>query len=303
MTSKTPYVSIVVPTYNHADFLAEALDSVRRQTYHDWEAIVVNNFSEDDTEQVVASFADPRIRLENFRNHGIIAASRNVGIKMAKGDVIAFLDSDDVWYPKKLERCVSALEQSKADLVWHGERWVDANGRGRDVLYATKASVSYHSLLFQGNCISTSAVVVRRRRLLKVGGFSEDAEIVSAEDYDLWLNLAKIGARFIFLPEILGEYRRHEGGISQGQSESVLRNIRATLAVVERHLALLPMSKWGRKIRYGTAKAKAYFSGGLQLHEQGSHLDAIRLYARYLPILPWVVASHGFKRVIQRLRN
>jgi len=97
MTS--PAVSVIIPTYNHARFLRAAIQSVVDQTFPDWEIVIVNNYSEDDTVQIVASFNDPRIRLVNFCNHGVIAASRNHGMSLATGKAIAFLDSDDIWYP------------------------------------------------------------------------------------------------------------------------------------------------------------------------------------------------------------
>jgi teichuronic acid biosynthesis glycosyltransferase TuaG len=81
----SPLVSVVIPTYNHAQFLRAAIQSVIDQTFSDWEAVVVNNYSEDDTVQIVASFNDARIRLVNFRNHGVIAASRNYGMGLATG--------------------------------------------------------------------------------------------------------------------------------------------------------------------------------------------------------------------------
>ena len=96
--NKIPAVSIVIPTYNHGYFLKKCLQSVIDQTLTDWEAIVINNFSEDNTIDVVNSFHDPRIHLVNFKNNGIIAASRNEGIKISNADLIAFLDSDDSWY-------------------------------------------------------------------------------------------------------------------------------------------------------------------------------------------------------------
>src|SRR3989304_1110083 len=105
-----PLVTVVIPTYNHAHFLREALQSVRAQSFSEWEAVVVNNYSEDDTIAVVESFADPRIRLENFRNNGIIAASRNRGIALARGKYLAFLDSDDLWLPEKLACFISHLD-------------------------------------------------------------------------------------------------------------------------------------------------------------------------------------------------
>ena len=98
-----PRVSVVIPTYNHAAFLHKALQSVVDQTYKNLEILVVNNFSTDETESIVSSFSDKNISLFNFRNNGIIAAARNHGIQHATGEFIAFLDSDDIWYPTKIE--------------------------------------------------------------------------------------------------------------------------------------------------------------------------------------------------------
>lgn len=127
-------VTVVIPTYNHAEFLKRALDSVVAQTYKDWEAIVVNNFSTDNTIVIVESFNDERIRLINFRNNGIIAASRNRGIEAARGKYVAFLDSDDIWYPEKLQVCLDQAETG-AQLICHGELWVNTDNSRREVMY------------------------------------------------------------------------------------------------------------------------------------------------------------------------
>ena len=116
MTNK-PLFSIVIPTYNHAHFLRKCLDSVISQTFTNWEAIVVNNFSEDNTIEVVESYRDPRIRLFNNANNGIIAVSRNKGITEAQGEWICFLDSDDAWYPDKLMICKDYLNDY--DFICH----------------------------------------------------------------------------------------------------------------------------------------------------------------------------------------
>src|SRR5438128_4884423 len=104
MTASTGLVSVVIPTYNHAHFLAEAIRSVRAQTYRPIEIIVVDNFSTDDTERVVSQIALPSPTYIKFANQGVIAASRNVGIRAAAGEYVAFLDADDIWSPNKLER-------------------------------------------------------------------------------------------------------------------------------------------------------------------------------------------------------
>lgn len=227
-----PVVSVVIPTYNHAHLLREAIDSVRRQTFTEWEMIVVNNYSEDDTEAVVASFSDPRIRLVNFRNNGVIAASRNRGIALARGDYVAFLDSDDKWYPEKLERCMTVLAKGN-DLVCHSEAWVKDGAAFKIVNYGPLEAASYETLLFGRNCLSTSAIVVRRVCLDRVGCFSEDSAFIAVEDYELWLKLARAGCRFAFVDVILGEYHLHK----TNNSRFVLRQMRAELAVLRRHFS------------------------------------------------------------------
>ena len=92
-----PFVSVVIPTYNHAKFLGKALESVIYQTYRNWEVIVIDNKSTDGTRQVIENYKDPRIQYFKISNDGIIAKSRNLGINVAKGEWIAFLDSDDWW--------------------------------------------------------------------------------------------------------------------------------------------------------------------------------------------------------------
>src|SRR5450759_2358523 len=106
-----PLVSVVIPTYNHARFLGRALQSVLDQTYTNWEAIVVDNHSQDHTGEVVEAFADPRITLLKVHNGGVIATSRNMGIRRARGEWIAFLDSDDWWAANKLEGCLDQIHE------------------------------------------------------------------------------------------------------------------------------------------------------------------------------------------------
>ncbi|SVC19016.1 uncharacterized protein METZ01_LOCUS271870, partial [marine metagenome] len=118
MPSISPIVSVVIPTNNRELLLSRALKSVVDQSYTNWEAIVVDNHSQDNTDEVIYNFGDSRIKLLKIHNKGIIAASRNLGIKAACGDWIAFLDSDDWWSPIKLERSLQFLN-SGADIVYH----------------------------------------------------------------------------------------------------------------------------------------------------------------------------------------
>ena len=278
MTESTR-VAVVIPTYNQADFLREALRSVIAQDYGSWNVTVVNNFSTDHTRDVVREFADQRIEIVDFANKGVIAASRNLALRKATSKYVAFLDSDDWWHPQKLSRCVARLEQG-SDLVCHAEEW-KAPGFSRVVRYGPQRRLQYESLLLGGNCLSTSAIVGRTDMFKAVDGFSERPDFITAEDYDLWLRLAHQNYRFDLIDDVLGTFRIH----SASASSSVARNSAAEMAVVRAHLETRQFSRRATRRRIGRSHygaARAFHSAGDYSSARKRFLSSIRL----APVFP-----------------
>jgi len=233
--NSTPLVSVVIPTYNHAHFLGAALQSVIDQTHTNWEAIVIDNHSTDNTDAVVRSFKDSRISLLKIHNDGVIAASRNMGIQNAKGGWIAFLDSDDRWYPEKLQVAMEQLKTTPLiDVVSTDEMLVnDLTGAKKVLRYGPSGSNFYKQLLVTGNCLSPSAALVRCG-FLTAGDimFRENKEFVTAEDYDFWLLLARAGAKFKFIRSVQGEYRIH----ANNHSGRIEKHERSIVEVIKDHV-------------------------------------------------------------------
>jgi glycosyltransferase involved in cell wall biosynthesis len=277
--NNSPLVSIVIPTYNHAPMLQRALATVVEQTYQNWNAIVVNNFSTDDTLEVVAAFNDPRIQCVNFRNNGVIGASRNEGIALATGKYVAFLDSDDTWFPTKLEKCVEILE-SGSDLVCHAEYWIDESRKSRLVAYGPSEAATHHNLIYKGNRISTSATVVRAALLKEVHGFDVTPELISTEDYDLWIRLAAKSDKFAFISEPLGEYHRHDNNVSA----NIEKHLAAELALLAKHFSA--NTRFENMVARRRRKALAYYGAGRSLHRTRKHFLALQKYSRSLVIWP-----------------
>ena len=222
-------ISVVMPSYNAANYIQEAINSVITQTEEDWELIIVDNNSTDGTRQIIEAYADPRITMETVDNQGVIGLSRNVGITKAKGEFLAFLDADDAWFPDKLKIAIETLEMGY-DLVCHGEKWVWQNGRVKSANYGRHRKLDYEDLLLRGNCLSTSAVSAKTSVLLATRGFSEKIEMVTVEDYDLWLRIALDGYSIKTIDNCLGIYRVHDGnsisqiGVYLGAMTAVLNN-------------------------------------------------------------------------------
>jgi GT2 family glycosyltransferase len=279
-------VDIVIPTFNHAELLREALASLVAQTHTDWQAYVVNNFSTDDTVDVIDSFGDPRLTRIDFANNGVIGAARNVGINAGSAPYVAFLDSDDVWYPDKLTVSLAALERG-ADLVCHAERWVETNGSTRVVRYGTKGRHRYSALLYRGNALSTSAVVMRRTLLTTTGGFDERPEIVTAEDYDLWLRAAETGARLVFLSDALGEFRRRSGS----ESSRITRHIAAERAVLTKHFR--NRSGLAHLVRQRRRMALVDYGAARSYQRDGEMLKAWQSLLRCLVTFPLILRPYA----------
>lgn len=208
-----PKVSVVIPNYNYGDFLSEALDSVLSQTFQDFEVIVVDNFSTDNSKEVIESKGSEKIRIIQFQNNGSIGAARNRGVAEAKGGFVAFLDSDDLWHPSKLAVQFTRT-QAEADLSFHDLKHFGARSfsafRGWSL-----GKNPLQRLASEGNPIATSTVLARKSVLIEVGGFPEATELVSVEDFALWLKMAHHGASFLHIPRMLGKYRIHRGVTSQ----------------------------------------------------------------------------------------
>jgi teichuronic acid biosynthesis glycosyltransferase TuaG len=278
-SSSQTLVSIVIPTFNQAEFLKEALGSVINQTHRAWEAIVINNFSTDTTIEVLNQFNDARISRLDFANDGVIARSRNKGIELAKGEYVAFLDSDDLWEPTKLTRSLDALS-SGADVVCHAERWFGGGERERVVRYGPEYRAEYESLLINGNCISTSATVIRRSVLADLGGFQEREDFITTEDYDLWLRTARSGYKIVFTEEVLGSFRRH----STSASSSTIRHLQAELAVLEEHFrSSTPAICSHHEERIGLA----HYTAARSFTRSSKFLSGFKMFLNSLRCSPW----------------
>lgn len=212
-----PLISVVIPTYNRADLIPKAIQSVLDQSYQNWELIIVDNYSDDGTKEVVDSFRDPRISMLFLPRTGSVAASRNLGVHHAKGEWIAFLDSDDWWFTTKLST-VSKVIQRNPDLIYHDLRIMskpgDVKSRKKTKSRKLKDPI-FLDLLINGNDISLSSVVVRKSILIKVKGMNESPAFFAIEDYDTWLRIAKISNRFVHISKVLGAYQLHDGNIGK----------------------------------------------------------------------------------------
>jgi glycosyltransferase involved in cell wall biosynthesis len=228
MNSEQPLVSVIMPTYNHAEFIGDAVKSVLDQTYANFELIIIDNYSEDNTEGIIASFNDTRIKYEKFRNNGIIAASRNVGISESRGKYIAFLDSDDIWLPNKLEKQVGFLEENADVFLVYTRALVMKNNLIRNKIMPLKRRLKagnvFKSLFLSSNFIMGVTVMFRNKVKEKFYYFDEDIRLMGVEDFDLWLRISR-KETIAFLGEPLAIYRTHEGNHSKGIKPYIIRNI------------------------------------------------------------------------------
>jgi glycosyltransferase involved in cell wall biosynthesis len=203
-------VSIVIPTYNSAAFLGQALRSVFAQTYQDFEVIVVDDGSTDETEVQSKNFGDRVISVR--QEHRGPGAARNLGILHTQGEFVAFLDADDLWLPEKLAKQVEYMG-CHPDVVLaytdfsRGEDPRKSNG-ARLSNYRHKGSGHLFSGLLRENFVATPSVLVRRHALAASGLF--DPTLTGAEDRDLWLRLARVGP-FGLIDEVLVLVRNHPG--------------------------------------------------------------------------------------------
>jgi teichuronic acid biosynthesis glycosyltransferase TuaG len=199
-----PIVSVIIPVYNAFDVIEQSVMSVLNQSLHEIEIIIVDDCSSDCTIQIIENLQskDDRITLvKNETNEGV-ANTRNKGIANARGKYIAFLDSDDIWHPLKLQIQLECLERTGADICYSSYRFIDNQGIAIGSEYIVPLSVDYRGLLRE-NVIGCSTAVIRAEALR---GFYMKKEY-SHEDYVLWLELLRAGKKAVGVEQVLVDYR------------------------------------------------------------------------------------------------
>lgn len=285
MTLPIPYVSVVIPVYNAAQVITEALVSVAAQTMTDYEVIVVNDGSTDETELILKRVClEERLAVQVVTQpNGGVANARNSGILRSRGRYVAFLDADDTWYPTKLERAKAFLDtHSETDLLSHHLMIV----RDGHPVRVTKAGpyTRFEDLLYRRNKVWTSAVVVDATKLKAGELFSERRDFAGVEDYDLWLRLSKV-MTFGYLDEIQGTYRISSDGFMQ----NIESHTAHVLGVLEHHFASEP----GKSIAKNRRRADAIRFGGVQWQRIGRFAEARRYYWDALHRNPFNLLTWG----------
>lgn len=213
---RQPLISVIMPTYNRLAWLRAAVHSVLEQTLEDWELIIADDGSDEPTRAYLRALeADPgrSVRVLFLPHSGNPPAARNVALRAARGEYVAFLDSDDLWLPRKLELQIASLgEHPDREWSYTGIVLVDGSGRplenGRGLRYpATRSGWIAESLLRGEAAVTQSSVLARREALAQVGGYPEDLPICG--DYELYLRLA-LRSEIDFVPEPLALVRRHD---------------------------------------------------------------------------------------------
>jgi glycosyltransferase involved in cell wall biosynthesis len=279
--SEMPMISVVLPTFNRSDLLKAAIESVVKQTFSDWEIVVIDNFSSDDTRSVVNSFADPRIRFFQFANGGVIGRSRNFGIKNARGNFIAFLDSDDAWLPNKLELSMNAMSDN--DLVCHNMTLVEDGIVKRKLEWLKGGEApTFDRMLFRENFVSTSTVLARKANVMGAGMFSEAPEHAGFEDMDLWLKMLRNGCKFKHLTDTLTLYAIHTGNFTT-QSPY---NIHAAEDLLRSHYTAGGFRGFRNWLQLRCRIGEFYFSAGRRLYWRGQRVSAARRYFSAFGLAP-----------------
>lgn len=223
-----PKISVVCPTFNGSQFVVPTLESVVAQTLPPFEIIVSDDGSSDDTVGLVRDFLDrsPHIRSKIVENpHRGPGATRNTGIEEATGEWIAFIDSDDLWLPNKLQVVSkSIVEHPEANFFCHSEQQVQRDGATRLLDYGHwfDPRKALPAQLYHRNFFSTSAVISRRSLLCESGLF--DVSLPSSQDYELWLRMSPL-IKVYFIREVLGFYRDRDGNITSGRRWSRWNNL------------------------------------------------------------------------------
>ena len=289
------FFSVVTSAYNAQDFIKRAINSVLAQNYKDFEYVIVDNGSTDSTLKIIEEYQKQYPEFIKVfcldKNQGI-SGGRNYGIQNSVGDYISFLDADDYWDKQKLKKTSEAIqEHQEYNMFCHWEYHETSESKSiakyRDLYDADQ----YRDLLLNGNCLSTSAMTIKRELLLKRGGFNTKL-VTGEEDYDLWLRLLKNDGKVYMIRQALGCWVIRNDSISS----NVIRHTDAVAAVINMNCKSFLNEKVENKrfkVKCKAALAACYCSAGRGLSKLGDRKDAMIYYGKSLNAFPLYLKSYA----------
>jgi len=276
----SPRVTVVIPTYNRARFLGEAIESVLAQTFGDFELLIADDGSGDDTSSVVARFDDSRLRHLALEHHGISAAL-NAGLATARGELFARLDSDDVWKPEMLATLVPVLEAEPVGFVYGRGRAMRTDRTPLDQVVGHPPRWSNDDMrsLVYDDCTCNIAIVARRDAIIAAGGYDES--LIAAEDWDLWLRVTT-RAPFRFVDREVACFRIHGDNLTRTGSPMQTNVLDSRLLVLDKFFA----SPAGHTVvdMAPSAYRNVYVFQTMQYLGARRYREAVRAFARSVSV-------------------
>lgn len=290
-----PKVSVIIPTYNREDYLPDAIDSVLNQTYQDFEIIIIDDGSTDSTKNIVTNYISQngeRVKYL-FQNKKGSSAARNNGIKNAKGEFIAFLDSDDIWLPEKLEKQIKLIESDKIGFV-HSNAIVESNGKITSRIKPNSPVLNFDDLFLGGKNIVMSTSLIKKEFIEDVGMLDEALKV--AVDYDLWIRIL-MRYPIKHINETLAVYREHNNNISSDLELMHKHGIKICLKLLK--MNEVPIKFVKRKLAY-----KFYMLGKLY-YERKNYRESLGQIVNSLvtdPLVGITFISHSENIFIKSLK-
>lgn len=250
MVRNNGLVSVIMPAYNCEKYIADAIESVLDQTYLNFELIVIDDDSKDRTFEIIKKYSnkDPRVKVfKNKKNSGV-SATRNRGISLAEGQWIAFLDSDDMWEPSKLEKQLEVAEEISAEFLFTGSSYINEEGEPFKGIFEIPERVSYKELRNQ-NVISCSSVLIKKKFFDNIKMEKDEIH----EDYAAWLRILKLGVTAYGINEPLLIYRISRNS----KSGNKLKSVKMTYKVF-RFVGINPIGSAYFMMRHVLASVRKY---------------------------------------------
>jgi len=274
-------VSVIMPAFNAGATIKQAIESVIAQTYPHWELWVLNDGSTDETRDLVQSIDDSRVQVKTSAHQGVSEA-RNLGLKLAEGQWIAFLDADDWWLPEKLERQISRADGQKVlvhgdYLTLSGGKMTQPNRLGHCPGFAQEGNL--FGTLIQHDYIGTLSVMIPQAAVQQVGGF--DPLLHAPADWDYWIRLSEIYP-WVYVDEPVAVYRDHKGGISK-EFEPFARDLEVILNRYLYPRGTTDQKTFGAWINYRHM--------GHQAARSGHRLRSLEYWKKAFSARPWVASN------------